>query len=139
MKNKTQHLGPAAPKKKPGGIGDIILRQRAKGDKGDMVSVEIKRASSIIGPGINLRVQVYSQMKPGSAKRGERFFSISDSEESVSKMAEVLGGTLAEECCKSFGDYYEPDDFAKAAKEAFRQVLIQLQQSNELTRGVIKA
>jgi hypothetical protein len=139
MKNKTNEKPPGKVKKKYGGIGDIILRQRAKGDMGDMVSVQVMRGSDIMGPGVNLRVQVYSQAKPGSAKRGEKFFSVSDPEESVSRMAEVLGGSLAEECCITFGDFYDPEDFAKAAKEAFRKVLVDLEQYGRLTRGVIKA
>jgi hypothetical protein len=120
-------------------LGDIILRQRAKGDNGDMVKVEITRAESILGPGIKLIVSVYSQVKPGAIKRGERFFYKADAGERVAKMAEVLGGHLAELCCAEHGDIFDPDDYAKAAREAFRQVLMKLEKESVLTPGIIKA
>lgn len=114
---------------------------------GKAVAVELTKwvgNNSLIGQadidtGILARVQVYSVMKPGSIKQVEKKFYKADSTESIAKWCEISAGAGAEECCEEFGDQFDPSDYAKAGREAFRKVLRELEQGSVLTRQTVKS
>lgn len=123
------------------------LFQGGRSATGKAVGVELTKFTgdnSLIGQadlesGILARVQVYSVIKPGMIKQGEKRFYKTDSTENIAKWCEITGGALAEECCEVYGDSFDPSDYAKASREAFRKVLRELEQGDRLTRVVVRA
>jgi len=121
--------------------------QNGRKATGKAVSVELTKFSgentlveqAEIGSGILVKVQVYSVKMPGMIKQGEGKFYRADSGRNVAKWVEATGGALAEECCEKYGDTFDPSDYAKAALEALRKSMRELESGNRLTRQEIKA
>lgn len=115
------------------------LWDKTRGAKSKMerVRVRIKRDSNILGPGITMEVQVYSAMKPGRIKQGEKFFDMRDDSKRMRQVAGVLAGALAEQCCEHYGDVYDPSDYARMGMEAYDQVVAEAMSSSRLTQGLI--
>jgi hypothetical protein len=76
---------------------------------------------------------------PGMIKQGEGRFYRADSGATVAKWVEAAGGALAEECCEKYGDTFDPSEYARAALEALRKAIRELEQGNRLTRQEVKA
>lgn len=121
--------------------------QNGRAATGKAVAVELTKFSgdnsligqAEIGSGVLVRVQVYSVAKPGMIKQGERKFYRADSGASVAKWVEAVGGALAEECCEKYADTFDPSDYAKAALEALRKSMRELDSGDRLTRQEVKA
>lgn len=121
--------------------------QGGRAATGKAVGVELTRwagDNSLIGQadiesGVLARVQVYSVLKPGMIKQCEKKFYKVDSTENIAKWCEISSGAMAEACCETFGDVFDPSDYAKAGREAFRKVLRELEQDDRLTRVVVKS
>lgn len=118
-------------------LGDIIANSRGKNDNGTMVNVDITKEERVLGPGLKVVVQVYSVIKPGRIQQGERFFYKNDFN-TLPAVVEALGGALAESCCEKYGDDIDPSEYAAAAKGALRKTIMEYEQSNRLTKGVVK-
>lgn len=135
----VQYRQPQEPKKPESNLKLLFDRQKAANPKMKMakVSVSVKPSSLILGDGIVLVVEVFSNVKPGNGKHGERQFYKSDSLTKVREMACALGGALAELCCADFGDDYDIMECAKAAGEVFDAIREQLEKG-VLTKGILK-
>lgn len=67
-------------------------------------------------------VSVESQMKPGLECNGEILLNDSNAAD-MRRRVNILGGVLAERLCEKYGDQMDPGECAKAASEAWTDVM----------------
>jgi hypothetical protein len=118
-------------------LWDATKKKRKQKDE-ILVNVHVAKDSMVLGEGLILRVQVYSQVKRGRIKQAERRMSKGDGFSGLRAMAGLMAATLAEECCKEYGDVMEPIDYEKMGRNAFDQIVNRLEKG-ELTVGVVRS
>lgn len=102
-----------------------------------LVNVRIAKSSAMLGDGMVLRVQVYSQVLKGRIKMAEREMSKSDGMSGLRTTAGIMAAALAEECCKAYGDNLNPSDYERMGWDAFDQI-VRKAEDGELTLGMVR-
>ena len=102
-----------------------------------LVNVRVAKSSAMLGEGLVLRVQVYSQALKGRIKMAEKEMTKYDGMSGLRSMAGLLAASLAEECCTAYGDDLNPSDYYRMGCEAFDQIVRKVE-DGDLTLGMVR-
>lgn len=111
---------------------------KKKGSVLNLVTVQVRRSSALLGQTLSMRVLVQSQRMQGRGKHGEMEIYRSESLSGMRDKACILAGALAEACCNDYGDYFDPSDVSRAAGDAFDKMVKKLERG-ELEAGSVQA
>lgn len=70
-----------------------------------------------------MRLSLRSDVRPNVLTRYEIDLDKASSEAEFLRAVEIAGGAAAEHQCQMYGDRHDPDDCAKAAREAAAEIL----------------
>jgi hypothetical protein len=127
--------GPKAPKRDHYNTQWDIAKK--SGIQYHIVTVRIAKSSMLLGALLNLRVQVMSTKMQGRGKHVEQEIHRGDTMSSMREKAVLMAGAMAELCCESYGDNYDPSEIAKAGGDAFDQITQKLM-DGEFTAGRVQ-
>ena len=110
----------------------------ARGQKTEtLVNVRVAKSSAMLGEGLVLRVQVYSQVLKGRIKMAEKEMTKGDGMDGLRRMSGILAAALAEECCKEYKDTLDPSEYYRMGMDAFDQIVRKVE-DGELTVGIVQ-
>lgn len=112
-------------------------KEKTKDPYETLVNVRIAKSSAMLGEGMVLRVQVYSQVLKGRIKMAEKEMTRADGMSGLRTMAGILAASLAEECCKAYGDNLNPSDYERMGWDAFDQI-VRKAEDGDLTLGMVR-
>jgi hypothetical protein len=112
--------------------------KKKSGDKQEtLVNVRIAKSSAMLGEGMVLRVQVYSQVLMGRIQMAEKEMSKYDGMSGLRNMAGILAASLAEKCCEAYKDTFDPSDYYRMGCDAFDQIVRKVE-DGDLTLGMVR-
>lgn len=101
-----------------------------------LVTVNLSKSSAMLGTGLVLRVQVYSQVLKGRVKQAEKQISRHETIANLRILAGMMAAALSEHCSNDYGDDFTPTEYERMGMDAFNQIIEKLE-GGDLTIGMV--